>query len=153
MDKLPLPPFWDHSLRGAAVGAVLGGTIASVGWVIRQRNGQVVDLGEDAPSLLARYRPIAETLLHFKEVSNVSSVSKRLYKKIIKDCEFIASNDTATGGKQVEIQKRLMAVKFHAKQLASEAFKMRHVHCHDCALQIDTLDGQLSGIQKNMMMT
>ena len=70
-----LPPFADHAMRGAAFGAFLGGSIAAVGWFVRQRDASPVDLGVPAPNLMARHRALAESLLHFTAVSAAAKPS------------------------------------------------------------------------------
>lgn len=142
----------EHVAGGAICGALVGGTIAALGWVIRQRNNIVIDLNVPATHLMSRYRPLAECLLTFKAVCEHSSVTRALYIQIVKDCEFIAQHDTATGSAQIIVQKRILQAVACAKRLASEAFKYRDVAAHDCRAQIDTLREHLGNIQKNMMM-
>lgn len=147
-----LPTFVEHTTKGALFGAMLGGTIAAVGWEIRRRNASVIDLGVDAPHLLTRYRSIAETLMQFREVANVSPAAWAFYRQMVLDCDFIAANDGATGGTQVHVQKRVTQAIFCANKIAREAFRARNPQCHECRTHVDVLKGALSGIQKNMMM-
>ena len=147
-----LPPFVEHASKGAMVGAVFGAAIAAVGWIVRRRNAAEIDLGADAPHLLAKYRHLADALLPFKEVSSASPTAEALYIQMVNGCEFVASNDSAAGGQQIQVQKRVTQTLFCAKQLAAEAFRARHPHCHECKMQVEVLQGLLGGIQKNMMM-
>lgn len=147
-----MPPFAEHAARGAAFGALVGGSIAAVGWFVRQRNETVIDLGVPAPRLMARYRALAETLLEFKAVSHHSETARALYTQIVRDCEYVAENEAAVGPTQVAVQKRVTQAVSCARRLAHEAFKHRDPRAHDCRTRIDTLEGHLAGVQKNMMM-
>lgn len=150
-----LPPFWEHATRGAAFGALVGGGVAVVGWAIRQRNQVAIDLGVPAaevPRLLGGHRALAETLLHFKELSHHSATTQALYAQIVRDCEFVLEREAATGGAQVAVQKRVSQALLCAKRLAHEAFRHRDPRAHDCRMQVDELEAHLSSVQKNMMM-
>ena len=149
---MSLPPLAEHAARGAAFGALVGGGIAAVGWFIRQRNTVTIELDVPAPRLLERYRPLAEVLLHFKGVAHHSATTRALYVHLVRDCEFVAEHDAATGAAQVVVQKRLTQAVNCAKRLAREALTYRDPQAHDCRMQIETLEGHLSSIQKNMMM-
>lgn len=146
-----LPPLFDHAARGAAFGALVGGGIATVGWFIRQRNTVTIDLDVPAPNIMANHRPLAETLLYFKNVSHHSPMTQTLYAHIVKDCEYVAQHNAATGASQVAVQKRYTCAISLAKRLAREAFKHRDPSAHDCRMQIQALEAHLGAIQKNMM--
>ena len=145
------PPFLEHAARGAALGALVGGGIAAVGWFVRQRNDVVVDLGTPAPHLLSGYRALAETLLHFKEVAHHSTTTQALFAQMVQDCEFVAKHDTAKGAMQLTVQKRITQTTTCARRLAHEAFRHRDSHAHDCRMQVEALEAHLGAIQKNMM--
>ena len=147
-----LPPFADHAMRGAAFGAFLGGSIAAAGWLVRQRDAEPVELGAEAPHLLARHRALAESLLHFKAVSEHSPTTRALYAQLVRDCEYAAERDAATGAAQVAVQKRVTQAASCAKRLAHEAYRHRDPRAHDCRMQIEALQGHLGALQKNMML-
>lgn len=147
-----LPPFFDHAAKGALFGGLVGGSIAVVGWVVRQRNETVIDLGVDAPTILAAHRPLAEALLHFKDVSHHSATTRALYTQLVRNCESVVEQEDATGAAQVVVQKRVTEAVACAKRLAREAFRFRDPHAHDCRTQIEHVQGHLAGVQKNMMM-
>ncbi len=147
-----LPPFADHAMRGAAFGAFLGGSIAAVGWFVRQRDASPVDLGVPAPNLMARHRALAESLLHFKAVSEHSPTTRALYSQLVLDCEYAAERDSATGAAQVAVQKRVTQATSCAKRLVHQAYQHRDSRAHDCRMQIEALESHLGGLQKNMMM-
>lgn len=146
------PPFYEHAARGAAFGAVIGTGIAVFGWFVRERNSSPIELGVDAPLLVRNHRALAETLLHFKGVSHHSATTKALYAQIVRDCEFVAANEAATGAQQVKVQKVVTQVVTCAKRLAHEAYRHRDPQAHDCRMQIETVEGHLAAVQKNMMM-
>lgn len=148
-----LPPFVDHTVRGAMAGALVGSGIAAVGWVIRRRNELVADLGVPAPTLVAHHRTLADTLLHFKAVSDVSGAAQALYRRLVDDCEHVVANAHAAGGAQIRALQRASNAVACATKIADEAFRMRHPLCHDARMEVDTVRGALAGVQKNMMMT
>ena len=152
MSLPPLPPFLEHAAKGMLFGALVGGGIATSGWVIRQRNGAPIELGVRAPQLIARHRNFPEVLLHYKEVSQATPTAATLYKQLVLECEYVAAHEAATGGAQVEVQKRVTRAINCAHQLCRESFRARHPHCYECKMQIDAIKGFLGGIQKNMMM-
>ena len=144
--------FLEHAAKGMLFGALVGGGIATTGWIVRQRNGAPVELGVAAPQLLARHRPLAETLLHYKEVSAATPAAGALYEQLVRECEYVAAHEDARGGAQVEVQKRVTRALACAHRLCRESFRARHPHCYECKMQVDALQGFLAGIQKNMMM-
>lgn len=148
-----MPPFLEHVARGAAFGAVVGSGIAGIGWFVRQRNEVTIELGVPAPNVLARHRPLAETLVHFEGVSHHSEATKALYAQVVRDCEFVCEHEAAErGAAQVAVQKRLTQALTCARRLAREAFRHRDPKAHDCRLQIEALEAHLGAVQKNMMM-
>ena len=148
-----VPPFWEHSAKGAAFGALFGGGVAAIGWIMRARNGAVIDLGAaPTPHLLAEHRALAETLLSFRCVSEHSATTRALYRQLVAHCEYVASHAHATGGKQVAVQKRVTSAVACAKRLAQEAMRFRDPRAYDCRAEVERVEGHLGGIQKNMMM-
>lgn len=146
------PPFFEHAARGAAFGALVGGSIAALGWVVRQRNETVVDLEVPAPTILARHRPLAEALLHFKAVSEHSDATQVLYAQVVRDCEFVVAHEECKGAAQVSVQKHITQAVTCAKRLCHEAFRHRDPRAHDCRMQVETIEGHLGNVQKNMML-
>lgn len=150
---MSLPPFLDHTARGALFGAFFGGSVAAVGWAIRQRNEAVIDLGVPAPHLLAHHRDLAETILHFKAASEHSDATRALFAQIVKDCEYVVEHRHAPRGvAQVVVQKCITDAVHCARRLAREALRHRDPTAYEIRTQIDTLQGHLGGIQKNMLM-
>lgn len=148
---MEVPPFIEHVFKGAVVGSFVGSGVAAVGWIIRSRNAIVVDLGIPTPVLLKRHRGLSETLLQYKQVSEVSPDAKALFNQLVVECEFVAANENAQGGMQVRVQKRVSQAIYCADKLCKEAFRLRHPQCYECRMNIETLKGQLGAIQKNMM--
>ena len=154
MNNGKLPPFLSHVVAGASFGALLGTSIAAGGWYIRSKNSHEIDLRVQPPpkALLAKYRPLAECLVVFRDASDASPAAREIYERVIAACEFVAQHDAAKGGTQIAVQKRVSEALSQAKQLAHEAFKQRNMYSHDARLQVEELRGHLTTIQKNMMM-
>lgn len=146
------PPFHEHLVKGAMLGAVVGGSIAGLGWVIRQRNTSTIDLGVEAPHLISGCRPLAEALLHFKAVARHSDAMQALFMQIVRDCDYVIEHRTATGGGQVAVQRRITQAVHCAKRFVREAYGHRDPAAHDVRMQIETLETHLGNVQKNMMM-
>ena len=149
---MSVPPFFDHTARGAVFGAMVGGGIAALGWVVRQRNATVIDLEVPAPRILAEHRALAEALLYFKHVSHHNDTTRSLYAQVVKDCEFVVGQQGCKGGAQVLLQKRITQAVACAKRLCHEAFRHRDPSAHDCRMQIEVLEGHLGSVQKNTML-
>lgn len=143
--------FPEHAAKGAVFGALVGGAVAAFGWVVRQRNEVPIDLGVPAPNLM-RHRALAEALLHFHGVSHHSAATRALFAQIVQDCEFVVGHEDAKGGAQVAVQKRITQAIACCRKLAHLAFKHRDPASHDCRAQIETVEGHLTSVQKNMMM-
>jgi hypothetical protein len=146
-----LPPIVDHVMKGAALGAFVGGGIATAGWFIRQRNQQSADLGVEAPNI-RKFSNLSDVLETFKPISAHSQHTRRLYTSLINMCEYIAKNAQATGGRQVAVQRSATAVISVAKRLCDEAIKHRDMGAYDAKAQIETLEGCIHNILQNMML-
>jgi hypothetical protein len=151
------PPFLEHAVKGAVVGGLLGGSIAAVGWAVRQRNTGEVDLGAAkgvlAPTLLARYRGFSEELLMFKEIASRIPALWPTYAGLVADCEYAAQHSGAAGGQQIEVQKRATRAAAAAHRFATSAFKYRDPLAQDCKMQAGVVETHLNGLIKNMMMS
>ena len=101
---------------------------------------------------MARHRALAESLLHFKAVSEHSPTTRALYSQLVLECEYAAERDSATGAAQVVVQKRVTQAASCAKRLVHRAYQHRDSRAHDCRMQIEALESHLGGLQKNMMM-
>lgn len=145
--------FVEHAIKGAAFGAFLGASVASAGWVVRQRNAAPIDLGEvEAPVVLARHRPLAETLLEFKQISHHTASTRALYAQLVRECELVVANGGATGGvAQVTVQRRVLHAAGYAKRLVGAALRSRDPRAYDCRATIETLEGHLGAVLKNML--
>ena len=147
------PPFLEHALKGAAFGGLVGGSIAAMGWMVRQRNSGTVDLGVDAPTLVGRHRSFAEELLPFREVAQRQPALQSLYEQIVDDCEYAVQNGGAKGGAQIAVQKRANRAVAGARKFSHEAFRCRDALAQDCKMQADVIQTHLNGVIKNMMMS
>lgn len=155
----PSPFFLEHVSRGALCGAVLGAGVCAVGWIVRQRNTQPIVLTLDrvtiphTPHLLQpQHRSLAETLLAFRSVADVSDATRRIYAQLVANVETVAANADATGGKQVAVQRCVTRATACASQLAQAAFQKRHVSAFEAREQLEGLRTILGGMQQNMML-
>ena len=146
------PPLIEHTVKGALMGAMLGGGVAALGWVMRARDATPIELGVPAPHLLARHRALAEALLPFERASHHGASTRALYTQLVRDCEFVVAQQHAKGGAQVTVQKRVSQALLCAKRIAHEAFRARDPSAHDCRAQVDEVEAHLGTVQRNMMM-
>ena len=146
-----MPPLVEHVLRGGAFGAVVGGAIAGVGWVVRARNAMPVDLGVDAPALVATQRPFAELLLHFQGISHHTADTQRWYADLVACCEHVAASAGATGGAQGRVQAAATRAMANARALVNGAIAARDMNAYQCKTYLDEVQGHLNGLVRAML--
>lgn len=155
----PIPEPWLAILKGAGVGAILGGGVATASHYMRANAAAPVDLKVPARTL-ERNRELAQLVGKFTPLRDLSERTRNLYDTMVVSCNNVLSAEQSQvkGADQYKASRSALQTIASAKALCREAAKLtqRGVRCEadpfEVMRDIETLEGLVNNHLHNIML-